>query len=93
LNKQPYTKASDIYSFGIIMWEILYELMLQVCNGLRPYISESIVSCYADLMKKCWHAEQEKRTTAAEICDIFAEWQNSENIYQNCMNLIKNYKT
>src|SRR5260364_272627 len=44
LNKHPYTKESDIYSFSIIMWEILYgkpvpyepksdiEFQLQVCN-------------------------------------------------------------
>ncbi|RIB09960.1 hypothetical protein C2G38_2107295, partial [Gigaspora rosea] len=73
------------------MWEILYgkpvpseqdslEFMIQVYNGLRPHISENTARCYADLMKKCWHTEPEKRPTAAEICDIFAEWQNSDTI-------------
>ncbi|RIB09460.1 hypothetical protein C2G38_2108579, partial [Gigaspora rosea] len=53
---------------------------LQVYYGLRPHISENAARCYADLMKKCWHTEPEKRPTAAEICDIFMEWLNSEKI-------------
>ncbi|RIB17764.1 kinase-like domain-containing protein [Gigaspora rosea] len=92
LNKQPYTKASDIYSFGIIMWEILYgrcvpfvqnsnlPFQLQVCDGLRPHIYENTAICYADLMKRCWNMEPEKRPTASEIDDIFTKWRNNESI-------------
>ncbi|RIB07074.1 kinase-like domain-containing protein [Gigaspora rosea] len=96
LNKQPYTKASDIYSFGIIMWEILYgksvafvqdsklqsklQYQFQVCGGLRPPIHENTVICYVDLMKNCWHAEPEQRPTANEVYEIFLEWQNNESI-------------
>ncbi|RIB11428.1 kinase-like domain-containing protein, partial [Gigaspora rosea] len=92
LNKHPYTKESDIYSFGIILWEILYskpvpfdqkselQFQLQVCNGLRPHIYENTAICYADLMKKCWNVDPKKRPTAKEIYDIFAEWQRDETI-------------
>jgi len=46
----PYTKAADIYSFGIIMWEMTsgvpafnnishdFKLSLSICRGLRPEI-------------------------------------------------------
>ncbi|RIB21220.1 kinase-like domain-containing protein [Gigaspora rosea] len=92
LNKHPYTKESDIYSFGIISWEILYgkpvpfdqksELLfkLQVCNGLRPHSYENIATFYTNLMKKCWNMDPKKRPTANEIYDTFVEWQNNENI-------------
>ncbi|RIB23168.1 kinase-like domain-containing protein [Gigaspora rosea] len=92
-NKQ-YTKASDIYSFGIIMWEVLYgkpitfelkskaqselQFQMQICNGLRPHIYENTPKCCADLMKRCWNIEAKGRPTATEICDIFAEWHYSE---------------
>ncbi|RIB11997.1 kinase-like domain-containing protein [Gigaspora rosea] len=94
LNKHPYTKESDIYSFGIIMWEILYgklvffnqnsklqselQFQIQVCNGSRPHIYENTAICYADLMKKCWNTNPKKRPTAKEIYDTFVEWQNNE---------------
>ncbi|RIB27661.1 kinase-like domain-containing protein [Gigaspora rosea] len=92
LKKQLYTKGSDIYSFGIIMWEIMYgrpipfeqnselQFQLQVCKGYRPHIYENTAICYSDLMKKCWNMVPEKRPTAKEIYDIFVEWQNNENI-------------
>ncbi|RIB11999.1 kinase-like domain-containing protein, partial [Gigaspora rosea] len=94
LNKHPYTKESDIYSFGIIMWEILYgkpvrfnqnskslselQFQIQVCNGSRPHIYEYTAICYADLMKKCWNMNPKMRPTAKEIYYIFVEWQNNE---------------
>src|SRR5204863_2277899 len=50
LRGKPYTKAADIYSFGIIMWEMTsgipafnnishdFNLSLNICQGLRPEI-------------------------------------------------------
>ncbi|RIB22032.1 kinase-like domain-containing protein [Gigaspora rosea] len=90
LNEHPYTKETDIYSFGIIMWEILYgkpvhydsksdlQFQLQVLNGLRPHIYENTAICYVDLMKKCWNMDPKKRPTSKEIYDTFSEWQNNE---------------
>ncbi|RIB26696.1 hypothetical protein C2G38_2064139, partial [Gigaspora rosea] len=78
------------------MWEILYgkpvpfvlksklqsklQFQIQVCDDLRPHIYEDTAKCYANLMKKCWNTDPKERPTAAEICDIFAEWLNSESI-------------
>ncbi|RIB02115.1 kinase-like domain-containing protein [Gigaspora rosea] len=95
LNKHPYTKESDIYSFGIIMWEIFYgrpvpfeqnselQFQLQVCNGLRPQIYENTAICYSDLMEKCWSMDLKKRPTSKDIYDTFVEWQNNESNYRS----------
>ncbi|RIB17766.1 hypothetical protein C2G38_1402683 [Gigaspora rosea] len=83
------------------MWEILYgrcvpfvqnsnlQFQLQVCDGLRPHIYENTAICCADLMKKCWNMEPEKRPTASEIYDIFTECQNNEIIL---LELAESYK-
>ncbi|CAG8717959.1 11107_t:CDS:2, partial [Racocetra fulgida] len=64
LLEQPYTKASDIYSFGIIAYELLansypypetndLELSLKVCQGYRPDIDKVLIpQLLKDLIKK-----------------------------------------
>ncbi|RIB16420.1 kinase-like domain-containing protein [Gigaspora rosea] len=87
---ESYTKAFDIYSFGIIMWEILLgtpipfkenpEFQFQVINGLRPHIPEGTTSRYIDLMRRCWDGNPENRPFAENIYANFIEWQDDENI-------------
>src|SRR3954471_24023106 len=69
LRGHQYTKAADIYSFGIIMNEFLSEeipygdishnefLAIKICKGLRPTISKDVPKLLADLIIKCWDAE------------------------------------
>ncbi|CAG8597757.1 12331_t:CDS:2, partial [Ambispora leptoticha] len=93
LDKRQYTTASDIYSLGIIMWEILYgnsasynqefeiQLQIEIChNDLRPVVIENTPQCYVNLMKKCWERDPINRPSAIEICKVLVEWQNDENI-------------
>ncbi|GES81057.1 kinase-like domain-containing protein [Rhizophagus clarus] len=57
LKGKPYTQAADIYSFA-----------LNICNGIRPEISENeIPKFYIDLMKKCWDSNPENRPITSEI--------------------------
>ncbi|RIB18394.1 kinase-like domain-containing protein, partial [Gigaspora rosea] len=77
---KPYTKKSDIYSLGIIMWEIAsgmppfydqnmdkYQLPLEIIKGKRPRIINGTPPEYVDLMIKCWDKDPDKRPEAGII--------------------------
>src|SRR5213080_4477662 len=86
LSKKPYTKKSDIYSFGMIMWEFTtgkkpfydrphnHHLILDILKGKRPQITDDTPEFYAKLMKKCWDHNPENRPTAEEIWDCFYKY-------------------
>jgi serine/threonine protein kinase len=86
LRGKPYTPASDIYGFSMIMWEVTsgvppfndkahdLKLSLNICKGERPKIIENTPQCYIDLMKKCWDDDPSKRPTASEVFSIIREW-------------------
>ncbi|RIB26729.1 kinase-like domain-containing protein, partial [Gigaspora rosea] len=71
-----YTKKSDIYSLGMIIWEVMsgykpfygrehdVTLILDILDGLRPNFIEGIPKEINDLMKKCWENDPLKRPTA-----------------------------
>jgi serine/threonine protein kinase len=86
LRGKPYTQASDIYNFSMIMWEFIsgispfnsrkydFQLALSICKGERPEIIENTPQCYIDLMEKCWDDDPTKRPTASEVLNIFEKW-------------------
>ncbi|GBC01760.1 hypothetical protein RclHR1_04320001 [Rhizophagus clarus] len=90
LRGHQYTKAADIYSFGIIMNEFLSEeipfndiphdkfLAFKIYKGLRQNISENIPRLLADLIMKCWDAEIEYRTTTKELYQILTKWNEEK---------------
>jgi serine/threonine protein kinase len=79
LRGQNYTKASDIYSFGIIMYEVIsglppyydirYDdnLAIKICQGLRPRFNINVPQLFVRLIKKCLDANPLNRPTANEI--------------------------
>ena len=95
LRGYQYTKAADIYSFGIVMNEFMseetpynniphdYILAVKICKGLRPKISEDTPKLLADLIMKCWDAKSDNRPTAKELYQMLDKWWDYEIIDKN----------
>ncbi|GES98392.1 kinase-like domain-containing protein [Rhizophagus clarus] len=86
LRTRPYTKAADIYSFGMIMWEFTsfqlpfserphnIDLAFNICDGLRPKPIEGTPPCYVELMQKCWNSDPNERPKAEYLVNILQDW-------------------
>lgn len=80
--KRPYNHKVDVYSFGIILWELLSgkksltglsqeEFDKEVVNGTRrPPINKNWPKKLIDLMNSCWSVEITERPTFLTIVTI-----------------------
>ncbi|RHZ77208.1 hypothetical protein Glove_184g88 [Diversispora epigaea] len=79
LSGEEYTKAADVYSFGIIAYEIVTgfppypdiphdkDLAMKICNGLRPKIPFHIPKLITRIIMRCWNARVPHRPTFEEL--------------------------
>ncbi|RHZ80432.1 hypothetical protein Glove_136g11 [Diversispora epigaea] len=76
---EEYTKAADVYSFGIVACEIVTgippyldmphdkDLALKICNGLRPKIPFHTPKLITRTIMRCWDARATHRPTFKEL--------------------------
>ena len=88
LQRESYSTACDIYSFGMILYEIYsrktpYEgekgnILRKVCDprvNHRPTIPASCPDKMKEIIKKCWNAKPVIRPAAEDLDMMFTEMQ------------------
>ncbi|KAF0350254.1 kinase-like protein [Gigaspora margarita] len=99
-NSQNYkcNKKSDIYSFGIILWEISsgippfqffaseYLLALHISRGNREVPTEGTPFQYVNLYKQCWKENPEIRPETNAVFETLDNFIPDENLNQHLPN-------
>ncbi|KAK8872167.1 hypothetical protein M9Y10_007929 [Tritrichomonas musculus] len=78
LSAEMYSKASDVYAFSLIVYQLMtnlvpfegvnfFNLMMKITKGDRPLIPETLPKTYKSFIESCWSESPEDRPTFEEI--------------------------
>jgi len=89
---EHYTQSADIYSFGILMWELVSResphggvnpqrvAFLAATQNLRPPLNDSNLSSepFRALNRRCWHADPQQRPSFRDVAMQLQSFRNAQ---------------
>ncbi|CAL9106095.1 unnamed protein product [Musa textilis] len=79
IQHRPYNQKVDVYSFGIVLWELITGMLpfpnmtavqaafAVVNKGVRPVIPQDCLPALGEIMTRCWDANPDVRPSFSEI--------------------------
>jgi serine/threonine protein kinase len=99
MGDRPYTTSADVYSFGIVLWEIytrqvpfsslvhasVFRLRREVQNGVRPPVPEACPAPLASLIRECWAPVPHDRPNFDSIVTRLTALSELSSLYGNTL--------